>query len=56
MTPQKVRFLVEAAVIVAVAAAAGVAHLGRTGIYAAVGAAWLVVGLVEYRLSRRSRS
>jgi hypothetical protein len=55
VTQQQVRLLIEAALIVAVAIGAGVAHVGRTGVVAAVAAAWAAIGLVEYRLSRRSR-
>ncbi|HEX4679139.1 MAG TPA: hypothetical protein VH210_08075 [Gaiellaceae bacterium] len=53
MTNQKVRFPIEAALIVAVSVGSGLAHVGRDGIYIAVGVAWAAVGLVEYRISRR---
>ena len=42
-----IRFLVEAAFIVLIAAAAAIAHLGKLWIALAVGAAWVLVALVE---------
>jgi hypothetical protein len=48
------RFVIEAAAIVGVAIGAGLAHLGRNTTVAAVAIVWLVVGAVEYRISRRS--
>jgi hypothetical protein len=51
--PQQIRFLVEAAVIVAIAAGSGLAHLGEYGIAAAVATAWIAVSIVEFRISRR---
>jgi outer membrane biosynthesis protein TonB len=42
-----IRFLIEAAFIVLIAAAAAIAHLGKLWIALAVGAAWVLVALVE---------
>jgi hypothetical protein len=39
MKPHKKRFLIESVFIVAVASTGGLMHLGRTGIWIAVGAA-----------------
>jgi uncharacterized membrane protein YhiD involved in acid resistance len=52
---RNLRFAVEAAAIVGVAAGVGLAHLGRNATIAAVAVVWLVVGAVEYRLARRPR-
>jgi hypothetical protein len=46
--------VIEAAAIVAVAIGTGLAHLGRNTTIAAVAIVWLVVGAVEYRISRPS--
>jgi len=54
MTNRAVRFGVEAALIVAVAVGAGLAHLNQPWIAIAVGLAWAAVGVFEYRSSRRS--
>jgi hypothetical protein len=53
MTNRALRFGVEAALIVAVAVGAGLAHLDQPWITVAVGAAWAAVGVFEYRLSKR---
>jgi hypothetical protein len=53
MTSRQVRLLIEAVVIVAVAAGVGLAQVGRNATYAAVAVAWIAIAFVEYRLSRR---
>jgi formate-dependent nitrite reductase membrane component NrfD len=49
----RVRFVVFTGLIVAVAIAAGVAHLGAIWIAVSVGAAWAALALVELVVSRR---
>jgi hypothetical protein len=49
---REIRFVIEAAAIVGVAAGTGLAHLGRNVTIAAIAIVWLVVGAVEYQLSR----
>jgi hypothetical protein len=49
---REIRFVFEAAAIVGVAAVTGFAHLGRNVITAAVAIVWVLVGAVEYRISR----
>jgi hypothetical protein len=47
VTVSMIRFLFEAAFIILIAAATAVAHLGRVWIALSVGAAWLLVSVVE---------
>ena len=47
MKASLIRFLIEAAFIVLIAAAAAIAHLGKLWIALAVGGAWVLVALVE---------
>jgi hypothetical protein len=49
---REIRFVIEAVAIVGVAAGTGLAQLGPNVTIAAVAIVWLVVGAVEYRISR----
>jgi hypothetical protein len=53
VTSQRIRFVIEAIAIVAVAAGVGFAHLGQNAVLGAVMAVWGAAALVEYRISRR---